>query len=376
MKNASVPPRLVLTRQPRLPYERLFLALMLGLLIGLPLLFVMRMSSEDPTVPARVAERLIHDPRVYLLPLAMFAALYWQQRQRRHEQLRLDAHGLQYTPPFRWWRQPAFRLQWADVTQLELLPPRRGYPLIAGRLRLQAGNQQYELRPLQWYPPAISWSQQRARQKLQALRRADIEAAFAASAIGQFLAAHGLKVRIATSPAAPFDLFSHRTCTVIVAVIAVLLTYALIDGATVQQRALEQSLWPLLVGIGVLSLPAPLLLLLRSAVPRTEAIGVAALFAAAVGVAAYPGSLRVNQFSDWDGAETVSYRHQGNGHFVAEGLPAITQEPFDPFWDQLPQDAPYAFRLYRGSLGFWQLDEEPVNDAMRAYYRRQRGEPE
>ena len=374
MSNLADHTRLVLTRQPRLPYERLFLALMIGLLIGMPLLFVLRLSSEDPTVPARVFARVIHDPRFYLLPLAIFAALYWQQRQRRHEQLRLDGHGLQYTPPFPWWRQPAFRLQWTDVTQLELLPPRRGYPLNTSRLRVQTGSRQYELQPLQWYPPAISWAQQRTRQKLQALRRADLEAAFAASAVGQFFAAHGLEVRLATHPTAPFDLFSHRICTVLVALLAVLLTYALLDGATLQQRALEQSLWPLLIGVGVLSFPATLLLLLQSAVPRTEAIGVAALFAAAVGVAAYPGTLRLNQFSDWDGAETVSYRHLGNGHFVAEGFPAITQEAFDPFWDQLPHDATYPFRLYRGSLGFWQLDEAPVNDAMRTYYRRQRGE--
>lgn len=368
--------RLVLTRQPRLPFERLFLALMLGLLVAMPLLFVMRLSTEDPSAPARFFTRLLHDPRVYLLPLVMMAAWYWQLRQRQHEQLRLDEHGLQYTPPFRWWRQPAIRVRWADVTELELRPPQRGYPLMASRLHVHTGNQHYQLQPLQWYPLAISWAQQRARQKLQAMRRADVEAAFAASAVGQFLAAQGLSVRIATHPPAPFDLFRHRLCTVMVALIAVLLLYALLDGATLQQRTLEQSLWPLLIGIGVLSFPAPLLLLLRSAVPRAEAIGVAALLAVAVGAAAYPGSLRVNQFSDWDGAETVSYRHQGNGHFVADGYPAVTQEAFDPFWDQLPQDASYPLQLYRGSLGFWQLDEAPINDAMRAYYRRQRGETE
>ncbi|HEX4909225.1 MAG TPA: hypothetical protein VFV64_00520 [Permianibacter sp.] len=369
-------PRLVLTRQPRLPFERAFVVLMLGLLIGLPLLFVLRLSAEDPSAPAQLLERLSHDPRLYFLPLALIAALYWQRRQRQHEQLRLDDQGLHYTPPFRWWRQPAFRVKWAEVTALELRPPQRGYPLNTSRLHVHTGSQHYALQPLQWYPPAISWAQQRARQKLQAMRRTDVETAFANSAVGQFLAARGMNVRIATHQPAPFDLFSHRICTVMVALIAVLLLYALLDGATLQQRALEQSLWPLLIGVGVLSFPAPLLLLVRSAVPRAEAIGVAALVAVAVGAAAYPGSLRVNQLSDWDGAETVFYRHQGNGHFVADGFPAVTQEAFDPFWDQLPQDASYPLRLYRGSLGFWQLDEAPINDAMRAYYRRQRGETE
>ena len=374
MPAPAQPTRLLLTRQPRLPFERVFLALLIGMMVAVPLIFLTGLVWQDPATPARLLEKLQRDPRLYVLPLVMLGVFYWQWRLRHHEQLRVDAQGIQYTPPFHWWRRPAFRLKWSELDQLELLPPARGYPVIATTLRLHANGRQHDVKPMAWFPPAISWRQQRARQKLQTLRRSDIATAFAASALGQFVLAQGLPVMQPPVKAAAFDLFSNGTCRAVLAVMGSLLLYALIDGATLQQRALDHALWPLMLGAGVLSFPAILLLLLRSAIPRTEAIGVASLFGLTLAMAAFPGSLRVNQLSDGDGAETVNYVHRGNGHFVAPGYPDIRHELFDPFWDQLPRETPYTFRLYRGSLGFWQLDEAPINDAMRAFYRRQRGE--
>ncbi|NQD36559.1 hypothetical protein HPT27_05945 [Permianibacter sp. IMCC34836] len=358
---------ITLTRNPTFPFERLIWGLVLFFLLTAPVLVWLLLPTHDDAILPTLGARLLREPRLYFSLVATLAGFVWHQRTRHREQLRLDERGIHYTPPFSWWPQRGFSFTWSEIESLQLLPFSRYQRGAIPVLQIQTKNQTRKIWPLLWFPSELSWAEHRQRQRIR--RGTDLAQAFAGCALAKQLTALGQSVHVQPGKTAGFDLFGNRASRAAVLVMFALLTYALADAMLAQQRYLAFTPWPLLGLFGVLAAVSMTILLRRFAVPLLEAIAVAALFAGALGLAGYSGLLRLNQFSDWDGSETVSYVRQANGLFSATGFPAIEVDALEPYWQQYPNGQHYSFSLYRGSLGFWQLDEAPVNAQMRAFYR-------
>jgi len=358
---------IALTRQPRFPFERALLALALFTLIATPVLLFGLVLPSDPERQQIALSKLVSDPRLYLLLATLPLCLYVPWRLRHHESLRLNDRSIYYTPPFSWWPKAAFAIAWQDLDRAELAPACGAFATPMFELRLHSKGRCHRLHPLQWFALQITWQQHMAR---RGFRRRDPASAFATSELGRQLVARGIAVSTPQRVHSGFDLFANSASKAVVITLLLLLCYALIDAVLVQQRFLDFSPVPLLALLTILGGAGAIAILFRAQVPLAESAGVGLLFGLAFSAASYPGLLRLNQCTDWNGGETTPYVRQADGRFVAAPLPVIEVEALEPFWDQVATGQRYPFTLYCGSLGVCQLDEAPVNDDMREFYRQ------
>lgn len=121
---------------------------------------------------------------------------------------------------------------------------------------------------------------------------------------------------------------------------------------------------------GLLAFVAAALWLRRAQVPVAESLGVALLFGAALGAAAYPGALRVNASTDAHGLQRYDYQLTATLALVLliAGPPTLTFPRHADYWSSRRAGSLHRFELRRGGLGFYQLNMLPVEQTLREYY--------
>lgn len=148
--------------------------------------------------------------------------------------------------------------------------------------------------------------------------------------------------------------------------------YILVDPLVSREVFTEEPtrLFPALVVIGLIAAALAASILLKSGVPRTEAVIAAILFGVAMGAAGYPTSLHLNRLLDSTGLKAHEYRVIVQEPVVLEplapGLPRIDYFALSPYWERFTPDMQIPVKLRNGGLGFWQFDiEEIVGDIRR-----------
>jgi hypothetical protein len=127
-----------------------------------------------------------------------------------------------------------------------------------------------------------------------------------------------------------------------------------------------------LLALAALGLAAALLggwWLARGGVPRKEGAGVALAFAAAFVAAGYWGALRLNAWTDADGATHYVYVKQQGPRWTPResGPPPLEFDTDLAYWGDFAPGREHEFTLYRGALGFWQLDLGPIREDQRRW---------
>ena len=171
---------------------------------------------------------------------------------------------------------------------------------------------------------------------------------------------------------------SHPATIAVAGIFVLLVAYILVDPIVSREVFTEEPkrLFPALALIGLVAAGLAVSLLLKSGVPRHEAIVAAVLFGVAMGAAGYPTSLHLNRLFDPNGLKTYEYRVIVQEPVVFEplapGLPRIDYFALSPYWERFTPDMRIPVKVRNGGLGFWQFDIDEIVGDIRRF---QAGEP-
>jgi hypothetical protein len=89
-----------------------------------------------------------------------------------------------------------------------------------------------------------------------------------------------------------------------------------------------------------------------------------------VGLALYPGLLRLNEATDSEGLRDCEYRLTAYVVFspVDSQLPVLEFDKDGQYWRQFALGTTHKFELRKGGLGFYQVNMAPVYAKLREYY--------
>lgn len=306
------------------------------------------------------------------------AGHYWYtKRGEKLERLFLDERGMRYQSPLPDWMaglQPSWFHRWEEIRSARVVIPRLALHHNTVALMLNAGGAQRRLTGM-WVPAAGAEEEPARGTPLFSSHAAifgriaeDVER----SALVQYMRRMGVKVEMREGPRSGFALERNRATRVALALIFVLIGYAIVDFLVNSETYAVKPPAVLYVLAGVMVLLASGLVLALNRVPQAESWGVSVVLGAAFAAALYPGLLRVNQLTDGEGLKPRQYRLEDYVLLkpVDPKLPDLTFIDFHEYWQQFPRGSQHEFLMRRGALGFHQVDMGPVHERMREFYRR------
>jgi hypothetical protein len=327
--------------------------------------------------PARDAWDLVLFITAALVGLAQ---LIYIKRVQRLERLILTDTGIRYQsalPKLLQFLFPEWSANWNEITRAHFRMKRgiHGPGAIELVLVTYRGETR-RLRPYFWVDPAESEleSPWRALRKIQSTKAPDPRRAVLDSPIVRFV---GTRLpRFGTESGwdnivLPYALETNWRALAAVALLAALMTYALVDFLINEETYAARAPYGFFALLGVVAALLAGRWLRGGNVPYAERVGLAAVLGVTFGVALYPGLLRINQLTDRVGLQTYLYQLQRNGSLapLQTGPPDLVFPRYADYWSSFSVGSLHEFRLRRGGLGFYQVDMAPVNDAMHAYFR-------
>jgi hypothetical protein len=330
--------------------------------------------------------KLVRNPvdaliNILFLIVIVLQLVYLRLAQQR-ERLILTRTGIEYRSPLPGILQalrPSWSLTWGQIRSTALQGTRRARVARGVALELDNGLRKVKLFPFLWvdparYQPISPWAEVR---KLGKASAEEIVAQVEDSAVLRYIAAaapqlipqHG-----ASSADVGFALEKNSRALAVVIVFFVFFLYALGDTFIFGHEIYaDQAPYRFFIAAGILAAVAAALWMRRAQVPVAESLGVALLFGAALGAAAYPCALRVNAFTDVDGLRRYDYRLTPELTLrpLVAGLPTLAFPSYADYWSSFRVGSVHTFELRRGGLGFYQLNMLPVEAALREYYEEQ-----
>jgi|SRR5690242_10087515 len=309
--------------------------------------------------------------------------LWYLRRASMYERLHLDMVGIRYLSPLPMLvrvLRPDWSLQWSQVREMRIVVPKAMFHPNLIMIEIDAGPIKRKLQALHWAVDAsgaesVPWRERffsgfrPTREKDKALQQIE------QSSIVRYAREAGVSVTT-TDRGAPsgFSLEKHRHALVASVLVLALLCYAVVDLAVNEEIHAVQPPLVLFILAGALADLVATVWLGVTGVPRAETLGVALLLGAAVGVALYPGSLRLNQMTDSEGLRTYEYRLTEYVVFSPSAplLPVLRFPADADYWGQFKLGTTHSFELRKGGLGFYQVNMGPVHDKMREYFIRKR----
>jgi hypothetical protein len=169
-----------------------------------------------------------------------------------------------------------------------------------------------------------------------------------------------------------FDLLKNRHAAAAVVLLAAIGLYGVVDLVLLDETYTGSFPWTLWTMAGVIVAILTYRWLSAAKLPFAIAIALALMIGLDVGLAMYPGLLRLNQFTDTAGMQAHEYvlREYVRLEPLEAGLPVIEFEQGIGYWQQFKPGASYTLHLRHGGLGFYQLDLAPVYAATRAFYEK------
>lgn len=341
---------------------------------------------NDPDLPAKLWRKWADNPKniletlgILLVLAAHLVILFVGRRDR----LAIGVAGIAYETPLPGWL-PAilngWNLPWTRIKKAKIrLPLGTAQPALflndgirSRKILVNAWVKKGEEEPKQ--KPSIQ-DLFRYRGTPRAPSFEEMKTRIEASPLIQALRAHNVPVEYPEQAATGlmFDLQSHPRTKAAAVVLIGLLIYAALDTFFIDETYVENFQW---TTWGVAGLIAALLAqrwVDGPKIPKMVSFGLAAMVGLAVGVALYPGLLRLNQLTDSSGLQPHEYilRDYAELDPVEDGLPTVRFNHYSEYWRQFPLDSSHRLYLRRGGLGFYQLDQAPLADAMRVYYEKQ-----
>ena len=302
------------------------------------------------------------------------AAHYWYSRRAaKLERLFLDEHGIRYQsalPAV----QPGWSHAWSQITAARIVIPRLAAHHNTVALVIDAAGTRRRLAGM-WVPatgeeqapePGIPLFSSHATVFERIAD--DVER----SALVQYMRRMGVKVEMREGPRTGFALERNRASRAALALIFLLIGYAIVDFLVNSETYAVKPPAVLYVLAGAIALLACGMVLALNRVPQAESWGVSVVLGAAFAAALYPGLLRLNQITDAEGLKPQQYRLEEYVLLkpIDRELPDLAFLDYHEYWQQFPRGSQHEFLMRKGGLGFHQVDMGPVHERMREFYRR------
>jgi hypothetical protein len=379
----DVPPRVLCSRGAYRQKKRLAIKLgflLLGVLIvglgAVGLMSVLPWTWADAwqVLQARAAAVTLRK----LLPLVCFSAVplvaLYNLYINRHARLCLTPTGLAYQSPLPaslQWLHPSWTLQWQDVTAAYLRRSRMTPTAASAKLVLETRSQRRTLMPLDWVDPTndvAPLSPVALTRMLQHANDQRLQETFRSAPLVQHLAAGGLQVDLDAAilrAASAFALESSPAVRMVLLGAVILCLYAATDVVVNHETYATWLPLAYYIGPGLIAMGLGALGLRRAGVPVSESLGVALVLGVTVGLALYPGLLRLNAMTDSVGLRPYAYVLQADRSLrpVDPALPVLRFTV--DYWERSVAGSKHTLYLRQGKLGFYQVDMEPVEERRR-----------
>ena len=328
------------------------------------------------------ADPLQYGMNAFILCLVLLQLLYQLGVQKR-ERLILTRSGIEYHSPLPAWLQflyPNWSMSWGQVRALSLQPSKVNGTLQGVTLELATSAGKHRLAPFNWvdpetYQPASPW---KLIKQLRRYDAQDLTTQIDMSPLVQYVRAVLPNVpvkRPANLVNTSFAIEKNPSSLTVVAVFLFLALYAVLDGGFLLHETYAQDPpYKAFALAGITGAVVSGFWMLRSQVPMGEGLVMALMAGCGLSMAAYPGALRVNALTDAEGLKTYQYTLTVGRDFQpqTEGLPVLHFDKYYEYWGQFRSGTDYTFQLRRGGLGFYQLNREPIEQAMREFYIKSR----
>ena len=318
-----------------------------------------------------------------LILCVLLLQLVYQLSAQKRERLVLTRSGIEYHSPLPAWLQflyPSWSVSWSQVRALSLQPSKVNSTLQGVMLMLETSAGTRKLAPYNWvdpetYQPVSPWK------LLKQLRRydaQDLAAQIDTSPLMQYVRAVLPNVPVKRPEnlvSTSFAIEKNTSSLVVVAVFLFLILYAVLDGGfLLHETYVQDPPYAAFALIGIIGAVVSGLWMLRSQVPVSEGLVIALMTGCGLSVAVYPGALRINALTDAEGFKTYQYTLTVRRDFQPQtvGMPVLRFDNYYEYWGQFGSGSDYAFQLRWGGLGFYQLNLEPIEQAMREFYIKSR----
>ncbi len=165
-----------------------------------------------------------------------------------------------------------------------------------------------------------------------------------------------------------YDLAKNKACVLILILSGAAFFYAIMDIFLNFEYYTEGRYYSIYLQSAIFSFLFAFIIVKLQKIPIVETIVISVLFGITIGIAAYPGMLRINQITDADGLIEYTYYPSEEGILYPEekGLPELKFKNECGYWDQFDYDSPYPIpvRLRKGKLNFYQVDFKPIYEDM------------
>ena len=360
--------------------------LMMLAMFAAVLLIALYLLPERERNGAALLTKLVRNPvdavinTLFLIVVVLHLA-YMRLAQQR-ERLILTGTGIEYHSPLPGALQalrPSWSLAWGQIRATTLQGTMRARDARGVALELDGGLRKVKISPLQWvdpahYQPASPWVE---LWKLRKSTPEEMVALVEQSAVLRYIAAvapHLLPQRGAPFAGAGFALEKNPHALAVVIAFFVCFFYALGDTFVFGHEIyVEEPPYLFFIAAGILAAVAAAFWLQRAQVPVGESLGVALLFAVALGAAVYPFALRINAITDVDGLRNYEYQLTAELKLnpLSAGPPTLAFPRYADYWSHFKTGSVHRFELRRGGLGFYQLNMQPVNEALHDFYEEQ-----
>jgi len=165
-----------------------------------------------------------------------------------------------------------------------------------------------------------------------------------------------------------YRMTSHKGPLAVMVCMLLLLIYFVLDNFFFSPWN-HANLWPALVFAAVGIAAGVIAWHIARAAPFRERLGVSLMLGAAVGLALWPASLRINAIGIDERPGPVSYAPVDSGvyHAQEDGYPRLRFVGNSDYWEIAEGLGERVFRPARGTLGFWQLDFRDIQEDIRLY---------
>lgn len=317
-----------------------------------------------------------------LIFLAMIGTAWGTLVFQRHARVSVDQDRIAFRsglPGFCRWLMPDWQFDYADIGAFALRPVGRGNFLTLV-IKPEQGRTR-RLLPEQWVEPGghakmMNWF------RISRASSEDAKRLLQETPLLRQLQAAGVPIDISLQHYRPglnsadqFDLKSNKTTLGCLLLMAALGLYALVDGVLLpgdRYAVAVPYLWLALTGLPVAIVAGARLT--SASVPRIETAVLAVLLAMSTALAAWPGLLRINAYTDSDGPSRHAYTLDAEGMLqpAESGLPAIRRPIDAEFWQAQATGSRWELELRRGMLGFWQYNSRPLIETIRSHYRNEK----
>ncbi len=318
-----------------------------------------------------------------LILCVLLLQLVYQLGARERERLVLTRSAIEYSSPLPAWLQflyPNWSMSWGQVRALSLQPSKVNSTLQGVVLELATSAGKRRLAPYNWvdpesYQPPSPW---KLVMQLRRYSTEDLAAQIDTSPLMQYVRAALPNVPVKRPENlinASFAIEKNPSSLVVTAAFLFLIVYAVLDGGFLLHETYAQDPpYAAFAVAGAVAAMVSVFWMLRSQVPIAEGLVIALMTGCGLGVAAYPGALRLNALTDTEGLKTYQYTLTVGREFQppVAGLPVLHFDSYYEYWAQFKAGSEYAFQLRQGGLGFYQLNLEPIEHAMREFYIKSR----